>query len=384
MLNLITIMKITITFAAAIYLLRATAAYLPLRGVKEYHGKLVNQPGEYHALVNTLASSNYVEVEGESDMTPSINPPTEHILQPPPSSDSPSGPKEQSTDPSSSSFTVGTTGSQWAIVYHPYNSDSTCRNRATVHAHMTEIARLGFTTIRLHNHDCSILAKLASSSEVQSQQIRLILGIHIDETGLGAATPLVDEVVAWAEEDPSRWESVELVVVGEEAVFNGHASAKDLATFIVRTRSTLQTAGYTGPLTTTEPLHVLYDSASTLCPSLDFVASNIHPFFHPEVAAAEAGTFVKSSIYALEEICPGLQGLNLETGWPHSGISNGEAVPTPAEQGVAIKTIMKEAGGRSVVLGFGDDGWMEEGEFGVEGSWGCDSLFGTSSSHSTK
>lgn len=378
MFNLINIMKITVTFAAAIYLLRASAAYLPFRNGKDHHGKLVNQPGEYHALVNNLASSDYVEVEGESDMTPTRITPAEFILQPP-SSESSSKTNELSIETpvsSSSSLRLSSKSAQWAIVYHPYNSDSTCRNRATVHAHMTEIARLGFSTIRLHNHDCSILAKLAASPEITSQQIRLILGIHIDETGLDAAEPLVDEVVAWASEDPLRWASVEMVVVGEEAIFNGHVRATDLAEFIGQTRSTLRTAGYTGPLTTTEPLHVLADGASTLCPALDVLASNIHPFFHADVPARDAGAFVRNSLHTLEEICPGLRGLNLETGWPHRGLSNGQAVPSPAEQGVAIQSIMEEAGERSVVLGFGDDGWMEEGEFGVEGSWGCDSWFG--------
>lgn len=377
MLNLINVMKITLTFAAAIYLLRATAAYLPHgSSAQDYHGKLVNQPGAYHALVNDLASSDYVEVEGESDFSPSAED-DDYIRPLSTSSPKPAEPSSKT----SSQFTIGTSNSQWAIVYHPYNSDSTCRNRATVHEHMAQIAALGFSTIRLHNHDCSILAKLASSPEIVSQKIRLILGIHIDETGLGAASPLVDEVVAWAEEDKSRWESVELLVVGEEAIFNGHTSAKDLASFISETRETLRDAGYTGPVTTTEPLHVLYESANTLCPMLDLIASNIHPFFHPEVAAREAGTFVRDSLDALEEICPGLQGVNLETGWPHRGNSNGEAVPSPAEQEVAIQDIMREAGGRSVVLGFGDDGWMEEGEFGVEGSWGCDTLFGKTSLH---
>ena len=372
MLNLINVMKITFTFAAAIYLLRATAAYLPHGSSgQDYHGKLVSQPGAYHALVNDLASSDYVEVEGESDFAPS----TVQDADTDSSSSYPLSTPDEASSDTTSQFTIGTSKSQWAIVYHPYNSDSTCRNRATVQEHMAQIAALGFSTIRLHNHDCSILAKLASSPEIASQTIRLILGIHIDETGLAAASPLIDEVVAWVEEDKTRWKSVEMVVVGEEAIFNGHTSAKDLGTFITQTRETLRDAGYTGPVTTTEPLHVLYESASTLCPSLDLIASNIHPFFHPEVAAREAGAFVRDSLEALEEICPGLQGVNLETGWPHKGNSNGEAVPSPVEQQIAIQDIMKEAGGRSVVLGFGDDGWMEEGEFGVEGSWGCDTLF---------
>ncbi len=78
----------------------------------------------------------------------------------------------------------------------------------------------------------------------------------------------------------------------------------------------------------------------------------------------------------LEGVCPGLQGVNLETGWPRGGRRNGVAVPGVWEQGVAVGGILGGSGGRSVVLGFGDDGWKDEGEFGVERSWGCGHLFG--------
>ena len=43
---------------------------------------------------------------------------------------------------------------------------------------------------------------------------------------------------------------------------------------------------------------------------------------------------------------------------------------------MAVAGILKEAGGVSVFLGFGDEGWKDEGQFGVEGSWGCAHVFG--------
>ena len=78
----------------------------------------------------------------------------------------------------------------------------------------------------------------------------------------------------------------------------------------------------------------------------------------------------------LEELCEGMQGVNLETGWPKQGIANREAVPGVLEQWVAVAGIQKAAGGRSAFLGYADDGWKDEGEFGVETSWGCAHIFG--------
>lgn len=68
--------------------------------------------------------------------------------------------------------------------------------------------------------------------------------------------------------------------------------------------------------------------------------------------------------------------VNLETGWPRRGAAHGEAVPGFLEQWMAVAGIMEEAGGVSVFLGFADEGWKDEGEFGVEGSWGCGHVFG--------
>ena len=396
MLNIKSIMKIALFSAAALVLLRATTAFVSRHVRPESHEQLEHQSEEYQELVKTLASSNdFVEITAEEPI---------HIQQPKiafkASADDESVASNPTTTTSTSSkppqFSVGTRGKQWAMVYHAYNTEGSCRTRATVHKDMLAIASKGFSSIRLHNHDCSILPKLASSPVLTSRKIRIILGIHVDEEGLEAATPNVDEIISWGSLrfsqtsgadsiDPSKladnWDMVEMVVVGEESIFNGHASASEVGSFISRTRDRLRQAGYTGPVTTTEPIHVLYESSEELCPHLDILASNIHPFFHPDIPAAGAGAFVEDTLDLLETaVCPPVHGhrmpaVNLETGWPWRGRPNGMAVPGKKEQMAAIEGILSRVGGKSVVLGFGDDAWMDEGEFGVEGSWGCDEMF---------
>lgn len=168
-----------------------------------------------------------------------------------------------------------------------------------------------------------------------------------------------------------------MIVVGNEAVFNGFCTAEALASFVAEARSAFQAAGYSGPVTTTETIDILQQHSSTLCPAMDIAAANIHPFFNGQISAQEAGKFVADQLSLLEgEICPGKEARNLETGWPKKGSGNGKAVPGRWEQEVAVMGIKSEAGGKSAFFSFVDDEWKGEGEWGVERNFGCGGLFG--------
>ena len=205
--------------------------------------------------------------------------------------------------------------------------------------------------------------------------MQLILGIFISDTGIAAAEEQIEEMIEWSE-GKGGWTGVEMIVVGNEAVFNGYASASELAAFIVKCRVAFSGAGYSGPITTTEPINILQEHGSTLCPVIDAAAANIHPFFNADVSASNAGQFVAQELALLEKICPGLEAYNLETGWPSKGQTNGEACPGEEEQRVAIASIMEHVGGKSAFFSFENDMWKEEGLFAVEQSWGCSQLFG--------
>ncbi|KAL8898945.1 MAG: hypothetical protein Q9192_001821 [Flavoplaca navasiana] len=263
-------------------------------------------------------------------------------------------------------------GSHWAMTYSPYTPSGNCKASSDVASDVASIAAKGFSSIRLYSTDCSGLTNVATAA--QSHNLNLILGVYIPASGISAARPQIDEIVTWAANN-GHWKGVEMIVVGNEAVFNNFASATELASFVSEARSAFKSGGYDGPVTLTETVDILTKYADVLCPASDIAAANIHPFFNGQVTASGAGAFVASQLELLAETCPGKEVYNLETGWPSKGSKNGDAIPGSWEQRIAVEGIRKMAGGKSTFFSFVDDEWKEEGEWGVERSWGCGQLF---------
>ncbi|MCJ1272754.1 hypothetical protein MMC21_000541 [Puttea exsequens] len=288
-----------------------------------------------------------------------------------------------SQDPSSSHstylshkhrFPLGSKTNQWAITYTPYNADLTCKTPSTIFSDVAAIAKAGFTSIRLYATDCRALDRVGAAAT--SHKLKLIVGVHIEDPILGLVQPQIVEIAAWAAAKKGRWQLLEMVVVGNESIFNEAADAASLAAFVNAARAYLRERGYVGPVTTTEPLPVLWYYRATLCPALDVAAANIHPFFHNEVSAETAGDFVAEQLSFLEDACEGLQAVNLETGWPKRGLKHGDAAPSVLDQMLAVHNVKEAAGGRSVFLSWEDELWRDEGDMGLETSWGCGQLFG--------
>lgn len=259
------------------------------------------------------------------------------------------------------------------MTYSPYTSSGGCKPSGDVSSDVAFIASKGFSTIRIYSTDCSGLSKVASAAS--SHNLNLVLGVYISSSGISAARPQIQEIISWANSN-GHWNGVEMIVVGNEAVFNSFCTAADLAAFITEAKSAFTAAGFTGPVTTTETIEVLGEHKDALCPVVDVVAANIHPFFNGKITAAQAGGFVASQLTLLEQTCPGKEAYNLETGWPSKGSRNGAAIPGRWEQRAAIEGIKSAAGGKSAFFSFADDMWKEEGEWGVERNFGCGKLFG--------
>lgn len=280
-----------------------------------------------------------------------------------------STPTEVSTTSSSGSSTsLGSSGNQWAITYSPYNSDESCKDASSVMADITLIKSKGFQTVRVYSTDCSGLQNIGSACEAVG--LKMILGIFISNTGISGAQQQVSDIVSWG-----KWSLVELIVVGNEAIFSGFCTASELAAFITSCKSAFSAGGYTGPCTTTEPLNILQESTEALCAVVDVVGCNIHPFFNADVDAGSAGSFVASQLAIVDQLCSGKSGINLETGWPSAGECNGRACPGTNEQATAVAGIIAAAGGKSVMFSFVDDYWKEPGAFNCEQSWGSIQLF---------
>jgi len=254
------------------------------------------------------------------------------------------------------------------MTYSPYTSSGGCKDADTVASDIAAIAGKGFSTVRVYSTDCSTLANVGSAA--RTNNLKLILGVFISSTGISGAAGQVSDIVQWA-----QWDLVELVVVGNEAVFNNYCTASALAGFVSSVKSTIGAAGYTGPVTTTEPIETWLSSGTAFCGVVDVVAANLYAFFNAETTADQAGPFIQSEISELEGICSGKDVYVMETGWPHAGNCNGAACPSTENQSTAINSIKSVVGAKVVFFSYEDDAWKVPGEFGVEQYWGCADVF---------
>jgi exo-beta-1,3-glucanase (GH17 family) len=258
---------------------------------------------------------------------------------------------------------------QYGMTYSPYTEGGDCKTKQEVSKDLKTIQAKGFNLIRVYSTDCSSLEFIGDACKELG--LNMILGVFIDGSGIAGAQEQVDAISKWAE-----WSMVELIVVGNEAIQSGTMDAPSLASFIKSAGSTFKAAGYNGKITTTEPVNVWQSyGASSLCDAVDLVGANIHPFFNADVTAEKAGDFAKQEFEFLEKICGGKDVINLETGWPNAGESNGAAIPGKTQQMTAVRAIAKAVGSKSIFFSYSDDLWKNPGDFNVEQHWGCSDVF---------
>lgn len=263
----------------------------------------------------------------------------------------------------------GLTGKgQKGMTFSPYTASGACMSKADVFKGIKLLADKGFDLIRVYSTDCNTLEYVGEACKKLGME--MILGVFIEGSGTSGAQEQVDAITQWA-----QWDMVNMIVVGNEAISSGYASAPQLASFIKSAKSTFQSAGYTGPVTTTDTIDIWQSYGILyLCNAVDIVGANMHPFFNPLTPASAAGAFVKGEYTILKTLC-GKDVINLETGWPSAGSANGLAIPSPADQKTAIHGIAQALGDKSIFFSNTNDEWKEPGPFGVEQFWGCSNVF---------
>jgi len=278
---------------------------------------------------------------------------------------------------SGSSGQISTGGSLYAMAYTPYKGtspgNSRCAEASEVSSDIKAIASKGFKTVRLYATDCNGLQHVGDAAKASG--LKMIVGIYVDHSGLDAdaVTEQIKDIKDYFNGDYSQ---VEMVLLGNEALFNNFVTADALATKLGSLKKELSSAGYNGPVSTADTLAALQEHEGTLCDSLDILAANIHPFFNDATSALAAGSFVNEQMSGLQSLCGGSKkAINSETGWPNNGDSNGAAIPSTAEQLIAIESIKAAAGGHSVFFSFENDLWKAGGYLNVENAWGCGEAF---------
>jgi exo-beta-1,3-glucanase (GH17 family) len=261
---------------------------------------------------------------------------------PPPAPPAPAAPTSPAHPPPGPK--VGASGAM-SITYSPYTSAGGCKSAEEVEVDIADISSKGFTSVRIYSTDCTGLVNVGASCEKHG--MKMIIGIFIDDGGIGAAQQQVTDIVNWG-----KWSLVQLIVIGNEAIFNGRCTVSQLHDFILSCKSTFASAGYTGPCTTTEPLNILEQYGSALCDAIDVIGCNIYAFFNPDVSSSDAGKFVKAQYEIVKAICPGKEAYALETGWPNAGNCNGKACPGHSQQKEAIAGTIAAIGDHAVLFSY--------------------------------
>ncbi|KAH8878854.1 glycoside hydrolase [Thozetella sp. PMI_491] len=330
-------------------------------------------PGTYTApaVVTTIVETDTVIYCPFTEVTPTPTPeaaqPTPEATQPAPAAtSSPSTPKGSDTP------ALGG-GDHWALTYTPYTESGECKSAEQVMADITAIKGASFGAVRVYSTDCDTLPNVGAACKAVG--IKMIVGIFIGEVGCDNGSPHVSDQIAalkaWA-----QWDLVELVVIGNEAIFNGFCSVDQLKQLIITVRSELGSTGYTGPCTTTDVVSAwLTEGMSDLCSVIDVVACNAHAYFNGAVLPDAAGAFVAGQLALVEAVC-GLSGYVMETGWPSRGNCIGECCPGESQQAAAVSSIQSALGSKAVFFSFHDDPWKQAGACACEQSWGIGHLFG--------
>ena len=318
-------------------------------------------PPETSASVESTSSSTTSSPSSTSASAESTSSSTSATSSVPETSSS-SSTSSSATASASSSSGGGTVGGQrFGITYSPYTSNGACKSAGDVSSDIANIKKKGFANVRIYSTDCKGLENVGNA--VKENGLKLIPGAYISNSGIGAAQQQVDAIAKWA-----QWDIVKFIVIGNEAINSGYTDAGSLAGLIHSAKDSFKKAGYSGAVTTTDTLNVWQSQGKALCDAVDVVGANLHPYFSAQTPATAAGEFVTSELKILGGICPNKETFNLETGWPNGGGSNGKAIASTIEQGIALKAIDLAAGHKSVFFSYQNDPWKGGG---VEGHWGC-------------
>ncbi|KAJ9157248.1 Glycoside hydrolase family 17 protein [Pleurostoma richardsiae] len=361
----------TYTIGAITTTVTATETVVPVPVVTSY------APGTYTApaIVTTITETDYVVYCPFTSPAPATTEVATTAAASPAASTSTSAAAKAT---SSSTSVIGTSGDQWAVTYTPYTSDTgACKTADEVLSDIEKIASAGFTAVRVYSTDCSTLPNVGSACEAHG--LKMIIGIFIGEVGCDNGSPDVATQIS-AIEEWAKWDLVELVIVGNEALFNNYCTASELASLITHVKSVFGGAGYSGLYTTTDVVSAwlgegISGTISEVCDAIDIVSANAHAFFNADTLPGIAGAFVEGQLKIVEGIC-GKPGCIAETGWPNKGNANGVAVPGTEQQSEAISSIRKSLGGKAVLFSWSSDAWKTPGPYDCEQYFGIESLFG--------
>ncbi|EUC48714.1 glycoside hydrolase family 17 protein [Bipolaris oryzae ATCC 44560] len=331
-----------------------------------------SQPPAYPAVPQQSQPSYPGVPQPPKESKPAQTPSVPDVNKPKPTPSS-SSVQPKPTKPSGGNGNIVTNGDKWSITYTPYAQSGQCKEAAEVASDIAKIAGLGFTTIRAYNTDCGVFENVVP--ECQKHGLKIIYGIFLEAGDKGCFSEYANKQLSDIKNKAPK-DSIAMVIVGNECMFNGNCQPEQLASYIDHVRDELRGAGFpsTVPVTTTEPVDVWETKGAALCDHIDVFVCQVQPYFTQSVTAEMAGSFAAQQLEQASKVCPGAAARGAyigEIGWPSQGQTNGMAVASHDAQRTAMQKIQEAVGSKASVFSFQDDTWKPAGAYGVEQHFGC-------------
>lgn len=254
----------------------------------------------------------------------------------------------------SGSFSAGSKG----ITYTPYSNDGGCKSSSQIQSEVKKLS--GFEILRLYGVDCDQVKQVLKA---KSSKQKLFIGVD-DVSNLDSGIKTLSKAVG------SDWDQIDTISIGNELVNSGEASASEIGDYIKKGKAALKKAGFKGHVVSVDTFIAVVNNPD-LCKHSDYIAVNAHAFFDGHASAKKAGKWVLEQIQKVASTCGDDKKVVItESGWPSSGDSNGDAVPSESNQKDAIDSIKKECGDDVYLFTAFNDMWKDSGKFNVEKYWG--------------
>jgi exo-beta-1,3-glucanase (GH17 family) len=232
-----------------------------------------------------------------------------------------------------------------------------------------------YDIVRVYGADCGepgIALQLA-----KKYNKKVFMGVYWLDNRLSSE---VQAIINEVESSGSGWDRIDTISIGNEDVHRREKTPGQIYDAVFTAKNQLRAAGYTGPV-----VHVDSQEAILANPDLcgeragDYIAANVHPFFNAQTSADQAGDFVQKQIDLLKQ-CGAASHYRhserrvrvTETGWPKNGDANGAAIPSKANQNVALDSIKSKIANDVIIFSAFNNYWMRDDSttFNTEHYWG--------------